>query len=152
MSIYSKLHDLFHARSSPAKLTNEVSRTAGTLSLEEVMQVYTHGRLARLTESLGEKYETVWRVLGDDDFLSLAERFVMQTPSRHWDINGYGEKFPEFIRNDPDLQTQPYLVEVAKLDQLMHELFHSADAPARAFPSTRNRETSVNASAGASAL
>ena len=46
----------------------------GSLTNEEALKVYSLDYKARMQEALGQNYEATWLVLGDDEFLSYAEK------------------------------------------------------------------------------
>lgn len=90
----------------------------GRLSAQEALRVYQDGYLARLTEALGETYETVWRVLGDEDFFKTCRHYILSHPSQTYNLNLYGERFHELLEG--------FLAQVARLEWLYQEVFHSA--------------------------
>lgn len=99
----------------------------GRLTPEGAVEVYRRAYPARMTEALGETYERVWRVLGDDDFFSTCAAFVPTEPSTSGDLSDYGRSFPEFIESRPDLSHAPFLGDLARLEWTFKELFHAKD-------------------------
>ena len=71
----------------------------GKLSAAEAVDVYRGGYPARLTDALGETYETCWRVLGDEGFFAAAQTYISRHPSRSHNLSDYGEAFPEFLES-----------------------------------------------------
>jgi hypothetical protein len=97
----------------------------GVLTAAEAVEVYRRGYPARLTEALGETYETCWRVLGDEAFFAAAHAFIAGAPSRTHNLSDYGAGFPEFLESLPVASDAPYLGDLARYAWTFKELFHA---------------------------
>ena len=53
----------------------------------------------------------------------MVLRYIMATPSRHYDLNDYGESLPGFIDGFPPAGSLPYLADVAHLEWAWHRAF-----------------------------
>ncbi|MDH5656407.1 MAG: DNA-binding domain-containing protein [Spirochaetia bacterium] len=95
----------------------------GRLNSEECVRVYRDGYTARLTSSLGETFETVWRILGDDEFFSASLKFIKENDSESYNLSDYGNQFPEFLRKH--YPQHPYLESTGRFELLFKETFHS---------------------------
>jgi hypothetical protein len=102
---------------------------AGKLSLEEAFGVYQRGYVARLTETLGDTYEFVWRVLGDELFFEVCREFISLNPSQSYNLSDYSVKFIDFLVSHPTSQEFPFLADLAHLGWLHKEVFHSPAEP-----------------------
>lgn len=108
---------------------NEISPTllgeiipGGKLDFAESLKVYQNGYIVRMTESLGETFEAIWRFLGDDDFFKICEEYIQENFSQSYNISEYGNSFPEFLsRKYPSL---PFLEELAEFELMFRDLFH----------------------------
>jgi hypothetical protein len=98
----------------------------GKLTAAEAVEVYRRGYPARLTEALGETYETCWRVLGDEGFFAAARAYIARFPSRTHNLSDYGAEFPEFLESLPVAADAPYLGDLARYAWTFKELFHAA--------------------------
>lgn len=96
----------------------------GKLTPEGAVAVYRRAYPARLTEALGETYERVWRVLGDDDFLATSAAFITTERSTSHNLSDYGRTFPEFLESLPELAHAPFIGDLARLEWTFKELFH----------------------------
>ena len=96
----------------------------GTLTSAEAVEVYRGGYPARLTDALGETYETCWRVLGDEAFFAAARAYISRFPSRTHNLSDYGAEFPEFLESLPVAEDAPYLGDLARYAWTFKELFH----------------------------
>jgi hypothetical protein len=105
------------------RLTRELV-AGGRLTLQKALEVHSKGFVARLTESLGETFEGVWWVLGDQEFFEICHRFIKQTPSRTYNLSEYGRLFPMFLKEHPDGRA-PFLADLARFEWAFHECFHS---------------------------
>lgn len=99
---------------------------AGKLTEEGAFAVYQRGYVARLTDMLGETFENVWKVLGDDDFFRIAEDFIRATPSQSYNLSHYSEKFIEFLRTHELSAEFTFLPDLARVAWLKKELFDVA--------------------------
>ncbi|MCE9597466.1 MAG: DNA-binding domain-containing protein [Spirochaetia bacterium] len=101
----------------------------GSLSAEAALAVYATGYEARLTEALGDIYETIWRVLGDDLFFSECSAYIESNPSRTHNLSHYGENFADFLA--PRFMDHPFLKDVAQLEWQIARLFHQKESKAK---------------------
>ncbi len=102
---------------------------AGTLSPQEALKVYQDGYIARLTTSLGENFETVWKYVGDEIFFDLAKLYIAENPSRDGNLNLYGQGFPEFLMQIEAVEDHPFLPDLARADWMKAQLFHQKTEP-----------------------
>jgi hypothetical protein len=96
----------------------------GKLTAAEAVDVYRGGYPARLTDALGETYETCWRVLGDEAFFAAARGYIARFPSRTHNLSDYGADFPEFLESLPIASDAPYLGDLARFAWTFKEIFH----------------------------
>lgn len=99
------------------------------LSVRSCADIYRRGYSARLVESLGDTYSATWWVLGDDEFLKLANEFVGNIPSRSFDLSDYGEEFSSYLKSSPVIAEIPFVSDLALFEWNFKTLFHSKDAP-----------------------
>jgi hypothetical protein len=97
----------------------------GKLTPAGAVGVYRRGYPARLTEALGETFERVWRVLGDDDFFAVCAAYVPTRRSSSYNLSDYGRDFPEFLEKRRELEHAPFLGDLARLEWAFKELFHA---------------------------
>lgn len=97
----------------------------GDLTAQDVLDIYYSDYSARMKEALGEFYETVWFLLGDEDFFSLCEEYIDENPSQLRDLNQYGDEFPAFLKAHELSIDLPYLFEVAEFEKNFWKLFHA---------------------------
>ncbi|MGJ4786997.1 HvfC/BufC family peptide modification chaperone [Leptospira koniambonensis] len=94
----------------------------GKLDTDSAIAVYQNAYSARFTDALGEKYETVWRVLGDDDFFETAKNFIKENPSHSYNLSDYGDKFPDFLQKN--FSEHPVLAEISDFELQIFKIFH----------------------------
>lgn len=97
---------------------------AGKLSLEGAFAVYQRGYIARLTEALGDTFESVWKVLGDEIFFDVCRTFIMANPSQAYNLSDYSVKFIDFLMSQSASVEFPFLSDLAHLGWLHKEVFH----------------------------
>lgn len=96
----------------------------GTLSAIQALAVYQDGYRARLSEAMGETYEGVWSVLGDEGFFSVCRGFIAGHPSAIYNLSDYGLNFGLFLASHPESRRWPFLPELAAFEWRFKELFH----------------------------
>lgn len=97
----------------------------GTLNYEGVMNVYKSDYISRLTEALGERFETVWTVLGDEDYFKVAKSFIEEHPSDTKNLSNYGDAFPEYLSKTTYFTDFPFLKDLAEFEIIFWKAFHS---------------------------
>lgn len=96
----------------------------GNLSASDVLNIYHSDYMARMTEAIGELYETVWFTVGDEEFFSLCKDYINLNPSTLRDLNCYAENFPDYIKSHTLIEDIPYLSDVANFEKTFWKLFH----------------------------
>jgi hypothetical protein len=97
---------------------------AGSLSPEEGFAVYQRAYIARLTEALGDTYESVWKVLGDSIFFDVCEKFIVAHGSQAYNLSDYSVKFIDYLISQSASVEFPFLSDLAHLNWLHKEVFH----------------------------
>lgn len=103
----------------------ETLTPGGTLTGPDAIGVYANGVTVRLTEALGETFEAVWWVCGDEDFFALTKHFIQAQPSTTYNLSKYGKEFPEFLDEVSPFPDLPFLGDLARYEWLFKELFHT---------------------------
>lgn len=96
----------------------------GSLSVEEAFDVYANGYKARLTEALGETYESIRKFAGDEIFFEVCADYILKNPSTTYNLSDYGQTFPEYLKTLPAQKDYPFLYDLAVLDRNRNYLFH----------------------------
>ena len=98
----------------------------GLLSSRTALQVYSRGHFVRLTEALGETFEAVWWVSGDEDFFALTKKFISLYPSQFYNLSSYGQEFPIFLEEERPFADLDFLPDLARFEWLFKQIFHAA--------------------------
>lgn len=93
----------------------------------ERLAIYQGSVAGGLIDALGDVYPACRRLLGDEFFDAMADRYVLEIPSRSANIGDYGRELAEFIEEFPPLADFDYIADVARLEWQLHEIFHEAD-------------------------
>lgn len=104
----------------------------GRLSPTRAIDVYSSGYTARLTEALGETFEAVWRVLGDELFFRVAADYIKSHPSTSYNLSDYGGEFAEYAATRDELKVFPFIRELAEFEWTFKNLFHEREEAALA--------------------
>jgi hypothetical protein len=98
-----------------------------TPTSERCFEVYRNNSCSNFTEALRAVYPVIERLVGPEFFGHAARRYARDTPSTSGDLHLFGGRFPEFLAEHPACRDLAYLPDTARLEWLMHEVFHAAD-------------------------
>jgi hypothetical protein len=104
----------------PAEITGRPAKRYG---------VYRNNVTVSLIRAMEANFPVVRRLLGEQYFAGLAREFVQKHPPRSPLIFHYGSDFSTYLDEQEDLQSFPYLGDIARLEQQMRVSYHAADAP-----------------------
>lgn len=89
--------------------------------------VYHHAYRARLVEALRSNLPVLHRVLGDDDFATLALAYLADEPSRQPSIRWFGDGLRAWLADHPDALPHPALADLAAMEWALGCSFDAAD-------------------------
>lgn len=92
--------------------------------------VYRNNVMSSLVNALADSFPVVHQLVGDEFFRAMAQVYVHARPPRSRILAEYGEAFPAFIEGFPPAGSLPYLADVARLEFLRIQAYHSADTAA----------------------
>ncbi len=101
---------------------------ADGLSPERRLRIYRNNVFHGLTEALAAVYPVIQRLVGEDFFRMLAQRFIPTHSSRSGNLHDFGQELARFLHVFYPAQSLPYLPDVARLEWAYHRAFHAADA------------------------
>jgi hypothetical protein len=96
----------------------------GTLTSDTALEVYRTGHIVRLTEAMGETFEAVWWVAGDEHYFELAKEFLLTHFSTSYNLSDFGKFFPDFLEKRKPFSDLPFLADLARFEWLFKEVFH----------------------------
>jgi len=99
----------------------------GVLATQPGFAVYLNTSTKACLDALRDNYPTVWRLLGEDDFATLATAYLRFNPPSSPVLATYGEDLPSFLARPDILEELPYLPDVAQLDRLGIEAHFATD-------------------------
>ena len=97
----------------------------GRLDTDRVIKVYNSDYFARMTEALGENFESLWFVLGDEGFFDLCRNYIKKFPSSARDLANYGNEMPKFLQESSYIEEWPFLRDLAEFELNFWKMFHS---------------------------
>jgi len=92
------------------------------------LQVYRANAGALAERALAAVYPTLQLLLGAESFAALAQAFWHAHPPARGDIAQWGAAMATFIGVDPQLASEPYLSDVARLEWAVHIAQGAADS------------------------
>src|SRR4029077_8861696 len=90
--------------------------------------IYRRNVLANLRGALAAAYPVVRRLVGDAFFDEAADRYARAHPSASGDLHRHGEAFAAFLERYAPARDLDYLPDVARLEWIIAQAFHAADA------------------------
>ncbi|UJW74647.1 HvfC/BufC N-terminal domain-containing protein [Rhizobium sp. SL42] len=91
--------------------------------------VYRNNVMVSLVDALASIFPTVQNLVGEEFFRAVAQLHVRAHPPCSPLIFTYGNDFARFIQSFPPARDLPFLADVAQLERLWLDSFHSADSP-----------------------
>ncbi|ARU87751.1 DUF2063 domain-containing protein [Pseudomonas sp. M30-35] len=92
--------------------------------------VYRNNVISSLINALADNFPVVLQLVGDDFFRAMANVFVREFPPQTRILTFYGAGFARFIEAFPPARSLPYLADVARLEFVRIQAYHSADVAA----------------------
>lgn len=105
---------------------DEYPATYLTDSSTDNLTVYRQNYLWSLLGALRRRYPTVAIFLQEDNFKYMAREYIASQPSSDSNIDSYGDSWPTFLGQRPELASYPYLADLARLDDLYFQQNKSA--------------------------
>ena len=100
-----------------------------TMTAQERIDVYRDMYEARLADALAADFPRLAAHLGDDRFRELAHLYVRQHPSRSYTLNRFGDRLPEFLRDEVDGLKRPALAyDLARFELTLTGVFDEAES------------------------
>ena len=107
----------------------EVILPSHSLTASERVGVYQGMYLMRMEEALATDYPVIKHFLGDEVFDELIQDYVGRYPSRSYTLNRLGDHLPQFLAGRPDWSQDGFLVDLARLELAMTEVFDEEETP-----------------------
>lgn len=90
-------------------------------------QIYRNNFVVALIDALQETFPVCCALTGVDFFRALAREYVFQQPPESPILVHYGHHFADFINAFEPARALPYLADMARLERLWLDSYHSAD-------------------------
>lgn len=93
------------------------------------LAVYDNAYAARLLEALGEDFDALHALLGDEQFDAAMRGYVAAHPSRHRSIRWLGQHLADWLRTAEPWRDLPQLADMAAFEWALGLAFDAVDAP-----------------------
>jgi hypothetical protein len=90
--------------------------------------IYGGAYRSRLAEALAHNFPGLAQLLGETDFQTLADDYILAHDSPFFSIRHYGEALPQFLATREAYVAAPVLAELAQWEWAMGTVFDAADA------------------------
>ncbi len=105
-------------------------KPCGNLLPEQQLAIYKNNVQGALQKSLSQIYPVCKKVLGEKYFKQIANIYIRNYPSKHYDLNLYGEYFFDFMNlqfiQREELKDFPYLSDLVQLEWFYHQVYFAA--------------------------
>ncbi len=115
-------------RTSNAEVPTGIKRTRSGDPSSRRFSVYRNNHVSSLIDVLGSRFSTVRESVGDDFFREMTRPYIEAEPPASPVLLRYGATFPDHIRAFEPAGELPFLGDLAALEFLIGESYHSADA------------------------
>jgi hypothetical protein len=108
-----------------------------TLAPDERVEIYAGMYRLRMIEALETDYPALQAAVGHHTFHELVMEYARAFPSKHYSLNFFGDRMPEFLaraRSAPrlkklGLKNLAFLADVARIEQAMTVVFDLPESP-----------------------
>jgi hypothetical protein len=104
------------------------ARPAARADVDRGLQAYQANAGALAARALASAFPTIAELVGEESFGALARDFWHHHGPERGDIGEWGAALPAFIAASPQLASEPYLADSARLDWQVHGASRAADA------------------------
>ena len=87
----------------------------------DLLQVYRNSFVMGVTEALSVTYRHTLSLVGEEFFNAVARQFILQQPPQENNIITYGNGFSEYLPTLSQLETIPYIAEMARFEWLLEQ-------------------------------
>ncbi len=117
-SFQDNLSDFLYTRKPNNNFSEWIDKNieGDNIKVELGLKVYRNNLFITFIDALKETYPYTRKLLTDDLFISLAKEFLYSTPSPQYDLNAYGELFPEFLATHSNHQHANALHDFVELE------------------------------------
>jgi Putative DNA-binding domain len=109
------------------------------------LSIYRNTSRATLTKALRLNFPAVERIVGEEFFAAVADRFITQKPPHAAWLDLYGESFPDFLKSFEPAATLVYLPDVARLEWRVSRALHAVEVQALEYSKLLNIDPSAQA-------
>ncbi|WP_020405573.1 DNA-binding domain-containing protein [Hahella ganghwensis] len=93
------------------------------------LSIYRNNVTAGLTQYLKEVYPVIEKLVGQEFFEAMCERYIRKEQPEQGDVHLYGEGFAGFLCGFDPLAALPYLADVACLEWHHHRAYYITEQP-----------------------
>lgn len=94
---------------------------------EARLSIYKNNTFISLHHALLNIFPATEKLVGADFFKFMAYQFIEKNPPSDGCLLFYGEKFSNFLKGKEELQSMPFVADIAQLEWHVHECTHGAD-------------------------
>jgi hypothetical protein len=106
------------------EILDQIKETQSITPLQR-LQVYRNSFIMGVTEALAITYKHTFALVGEDFFNAVGRDFIIKHPPAENNIVTYGFGFNTFLNTLKQLETMPYIAEMAKFEWLLEQTSNS---------------------------
>ena len=97
-------------------------------SADRGLQAYRANASALAERALMAAYPVLAQLMGNDNFAPLARTYWHHAPPQRGDVAQWGAALPDFLDASPQLEAEPFLGDVARVEWALHTALTAQDA------------------------
>ena len=98
------------------------------VSTDRGLEIYRKNLFFSCFDALSETFPITKEILSEEVFKSVTAKFIQSCPPRHQNLNRYGERFPDLLKQVDSIHAHPYLSDLAIFEWLWDQVFYVPDA------------------------
>jgi len=99
------------------------------VSAKTRLAIYSYAYRSRLIDALADNFPVLKNYLGCENFEALANAYLDIHPSTNRSIRWFGDQLGNFIASKNEFVAMPYLVELARVEWILTEVFDAPNVP-----------------------
>lgn len=108
-------------------ILNQIA-SSGSVTPITGLNIYYKAYRLRLIEILSSDFPKLKKMLGENEFETLAVEYIDNFPSKFSSVRHFGQDFPNFLKTHSEYRQKAYFAEMAAFEWILGDTLDAADA------------------------